>query len=56
MKLIRRAIYTCLWGISVWADNRSMQMLRKLSETDETFRTGHLKNELTNRQRLWGMK
>ena len=49
MKTIKRAVYHCLWAVSVWADAKSMEILLDLSANDPMFIDGRYQNEMTLR-------
>jgi hypothetical protein len=46
MKTIKRAVYHCLWAVSVWADAKSMEILLDLSANDPMFIDGRYRNEM----------
>lgn len=54
MKTIKRAVYHCLWAVSVWTDNKSMKLLRNLSANDPMFIDGKYKNEMASRMNFAG--
>ena len=46
MKIIKRAMYRCLWAVSVWTDAKSMKILIDLSTNDPMFIDGRYENEI----------
>ena len=46
MNTIKRAVYRCLWAVSVWADAKSMKILIDLSANDPMFIDGRYQNEI----------
>jgi|694.fasta_scaffold59100_13 hypothetical protein len=50
MNTIKRAVYRCLWAVSVWADAKSMKILIDLSTNDPMFIDGRYQNEIKFRK------